>query len=73
MPRPHFLQIGGVAFTVLAVFERRVDVSPGTSNPGAAADMTKTPLFGESKRTQIGECNAILKRTKYAPEFLIEY
>jgi hypothetical protein len=46
MPLPHFLQIGGVAFTVLAVFANRSGVSPETSNADAAADMAKPRYLG---------------------------
>jgi hypothetical protein len=72
MSLPHFLQIGGVALTVLIVLPSQVGVSPEIGNAGVAAGMRKTPLFGEVKRTQIGECNTVIKRTKYASELLIE-
>jgi hypothetical protein len=46
MPLPHFLQIGGGAFTVLTVPPNLTGVSPEISNAGAAADMTKPRHLG---------------------------
>jgi hypothetical protein len=46
MPLPHFLQNGGVAFTVLTVPPSQTGVSPETSNADVADDMAKPAIWG---------------------------
>jgi hypothetical protein len=48
MSLPHFLQIGGVALTVLIVLPSQVGVSPEIGNAGVAAGMAKPRYLGKS-------------------------